>query len=83
MLPGAPEGTAIDVTAGTRQGWVSVEAREEAKHRKYAEDLLAFPGLAFRAFALDLDGAIGPEAWDLVQRLARDRAARSIDAPVS
>ena len=63
-------GMAIDVTLVSK--WVrGVDDAEAAKHVKYKTYLADYEALGFTAFALDLGGGIGKEAWTMLTDLAR------------
>jgi hypothetical protein len=65
-------GLAIDctiVTASNRKNGAAAAA-EERKRRKYKAEVERHPGLGFCAFAVDLDGNIGPEAWQMICAMA-------------
>lgn len=62
----APGGMCCDLTVGCRSV-ETVERREETKVKKYAAQMARHPHLKFRAFAIDLSGEIGPDAWRTMQ----------------
>ena len=65
-----PAGLCWDFTCGVLRVAGAV-ARERMKHEKFDRQVAAHDGLGFRAFATDLDGGMGDEAWVLVGEWVR------------
>ena len=65
-----PAGLCWDFTCGVLRVAGAV-ARERMKHEKFDGQVAAHNGLGFRAFATDLDGGMGDEAWALVGEWVR------------
>jgi len=74
-------GLAVDctvVSTAGQEGARAVERKERMKEAKYGDEVARHPGLGFEAFALGLDGTIGPKAWVQMQEWARVQAVRGV-----
>lgn len=70
-------GFAIDCTIVTTAGrprGSAARIAEDAKRRKYQAEVERHPGMGFAPFGVDLDGGIGPTAWEQIRQWARAQA---------
>lgn len=75
--PGHRAGLAIDCTiVSATDGRNTAANREQRKISKYSAEVARHPELGFRPFAIDLDGRLGPSAWNLMLDWARIQASR-------
>ena len=71
--PTKSSGMAVDVTVISKWAGTLTDA-EEGKKKKYADYFRDYDTLGFTPFAIDLGGAMGGAAWQMIQDLGRQRA---------